>query len=388
MDLVPSAQTSFWQRMGLDETCRGVCIEATRRAFPGCAVQEFGQQGYCSYTLLITFPHHASRSPSSLRSLESRNSPCHAKQLVQFRPQQHTLYVRITAAARSTYADLAPAIQKLDMDSRVGETMGLDVFAMNMMSGMPYSQTQIRRVDLHDGELRRQARMVEELAAFVARAWPGDGRGIVQCRATRADSPMSESSTISFPTTPRAAKAPSFLRQCTGKVGVRIVPKLEQLAAKLPSPALRRCAADTLHQLLQADDDDEWPVVLNHGDLIPSNILIDAETGAMTGVVDWAEAEWLPFGTCLYALEHLLGYLETSEDPSPSTSASASASASASTSTSTSASAPTRLRLMRDVGVLLWYGYAWDEGRIDRVVNEEDDAVEVTCLRAYLSVRW
>jgi hypothetical protein len=42
------------------------------------------------------------------------------------------------------------------------------------------------------------------------------------------------------------------------------------------------------------------------------------------------------------------------------------------------------VRVMRDMGVLLWYGYAWDDGAIDRVVNETDDVVEVACLRTFL----
>lgn len=44
------------------------------------------------------------------------------------------------------------------------------------------------------------------------------------------------------------------------------------------------------------------------------------------------------------------------------------------------------VRTMRDMGVLLWYGYAWDDGAIDRVVNDADDVVEMTCLRAFLAV--
>jgi hypothetical protein len=44
------------------------------------------------------------------------------------------------------------------------------------------------------------------------------------------------------------------------------------------------------------------------------------------------------------------------------------------------------VKTMRDIGVLLWYGYAWDGGAIDRVVNEMDDPVEVVCLRAFFDL--
>jgi hypothetical protein len=36
---------------------------------------------------------------------------------------------------------------------------------------------------------------------------------------------------------------------------------------------------------------------------------------------------------------------------------------------------------------LLWFGFAWDEGRIDRVVSEGRDEVELACLNAFLGVR-
>jgi hypothetical protein len=110
-------------------------------------------------------------------------------------------------------------------------------------------------------------------------------------------------------------------------------------------------------------------------------------------LVDWAEAEYLPFGTCLYGLEHLLGYL------SPALSGLEP--------TWTYYDGATQLRklfwtrlveavpelgirmddlkVIRDVGVLLWHGIAWDDGAIDRVVNEVDDVEDVTKLRAFLA---
>ncbi|KAK1763678.1 hypothetical protein QBC33DRAFT_213367 [Phialemonium atrogriseum] len=49
--------------------------------------------------------------------------------------------------------------------------------------------------------------------------------------------------------------------------------------------------------------------VLSHGDLREMNILIDPETGRITGIVDWAEASILPFGFPLWGLENILGYM-------------------------------------------------------------------------------
>ena len=53
------------------------------------------------------------------------------------------------------------------------------------------------------------------------------------------------------------------------------------------------------------------PIVLTHIDLNTCNILSDSD-GHITKVVDWAEAENLPFGTELYRVEDLIGGLTTS----------------------------------------------------------------------------
>ena len=52
-----------------------------------------------------------------------------------------------------------------------------------------------------------------------------------------------------------------------------------------------------------------YPQVLTHGDLCPMNIHVSPTTGGVTGIIDWAEAEVLPFGLALYGLENLLGYM-------------------------------------------------------------------------------
>ena len=41
------------------------------------------------------------------------------------------------------------------------------------------------------------------------------------------------------------------------------------------------------------------------------NILINFETGNITGIVDWAEARVLPFGFALWGLENMFGYMDS-----------------------------------------------------------------------------
>lgn len=51
------------------------------------------------------------------------------------------------------------------------------------------------------------------------------------------------------------------------------------------------------------------PFVITHGDLNETNILVD-DAGHITGVIDWAESRILPFGSSLWALENVLGYMD------------------------------------------------------------------------------
>lgn len=53
------------------------------------------------------------------------------------------------------------------------------------------------------------------------------------------------------------------------------------------------------------------PFVLSHQDLCEMNILIDPETGRITGIIDWAEARISPFGFSLWGFENILGYMNS-----------------------------------------------------------------------------
>jgi Ser/Thr protein kinase RdoA (MazF antagonist) len=51
------------------------------------------------------------------------------------------------------------------------------------------------------------------------------------------------------------------------------------------------------------------PIVITHGDLNDTNILVD-DAGCITAIIDWAESRVLPFGMSLWALENVLGYMD------------------------------------------------------------------------------
>jgi hypothetical protein len=361
----PNHETSFWARVGLQEEEREVCIRAIERVYERSRIEEFGDQGCCSFTMLVTPP-----------------SP-HLPSIIQLRPPQHGLDLKVVADAQMTYGSLAPAIRVLEVELP-GELRAIE---MNLLPGVPFSRVKSQKIILDSCTWTKQVRLVKSFASFIARAWrPSVGTATIP-RHKRADSLVSD--------------GPAWLAPCTGTVGLVILSKLQKLARELPDEGLRRRAQETLLRLLKIDD---YPTVLNHGDLIPTNVLVHEENWEVSGLVDWAEAEDLPFGVCLYGLEHLLGFMSVS-----------SFSVLSSSSISLKPmpvfqyyNGAEKLRdnfwealvrelpelknrveevqLMRDIGVFLWSGYAWDEGRIDRVVNETDDAEEVACLRAFLGV--
>lgn len=376
MDLgMASSQDDFWGRMRLQGTDRAACLDVVQRRYNEYDVEEFGYQGYCSYTLLLIprqeFPTEGDKVQSNGYTLSFGPA---GQLIVQLRPAQHALDLDIAWAASRTYSPLAPMIQALGIHL----PGGLRAYEMNRLEGTPMSRLQHRQVAVDPETWKKQEALIASFAKLVSQCWPTTTTTERRDSVLRPDSPLPNQLTQ--------------LSQCRGKVGSCIVQKLERLTKELPDQWLRERAQAMLNGFCMIDD---YSVVLNHGDLIPSNILVDEQTWEIRGLVDWAEAEYLPFGTSLYGLEHLLGFFQPESQQSrrsrfvyydnarqlreffwahlldlvPELGAK-----------------QEKVRVMRDVGVLLWHGYAWDEGAIDRVVDEVNDGEELAKLRAFLSV--
>jgi hypothetical protein len=363
---------NFWSRFGLQWGDRKICIEAVRDRYGDCEVEEFEDQGYCSCTLLVT--------PSRIGCImEDGKSEVIAERkfengpalIVQLRPPQHAFDRDIVRAASTGYPTLVPVIRHLDLTL----PQGIRAYEMEKVNGIPLSRLRPHEPSL-DADAKHIKRLVTSFADLIAQAWHSPQESQPVPRTARADSPMD--------------KGPLMLSQCRGKVGSTIVSRLEMLASKLPDAYLRKRAAETMRAVQRIQG---YPVVLNHGDLIPSNILVDQNTWKITGLVDWAEAEDLPFGTCLYALEHLIGYLAPAHcELAPTWFYIDGATQLRELFWSHLIDAVPELqarmrdiKMMRDMGVLLWYGIAWDDGAIDRVVDEVHDVEELVKLRAYLT---
>lgn len=169
-----------------------------------------------------------------------------------------------------------------------------------------------------------------------------------------------------------------------GVVGKTLKARLQMLSDELPVRFLP-VAKFLLRQLPVIES---LPWVLTHGDLVASNILLDMSSGHLSGLVDWAEAEILPFGVCLYGLEELLGEM-TPKGFSYCPNANSIRDLFW---TCLLKKVPelqyhlTAVSLARDLGVLLWHGIAFDEGKIDRVVQEGRDDEEIAYLDTFLDV--
>ncbi|CAI6336297.1 unnamed protein product [Periconia digitata] len=379
--------SDFWTRAGLDEKCQNgkeTCMKAIKELYSTlqqeCKIEEFTYQGWCSYTLRVT--HQPINSAHGLKpSRTIANEPQNLTTIVQIRPSRHSLSLSIVAQAKETYGTLAPTIHRLP----VNLPANLKAFAMNLLPGIPASAIPFPPSTKQTTPSPQRITLITSLAKALAATWPSSpSKPSIQTPSSpqrpRADSPISS--------------GPVYLTPCTGPVGSQILPKLHTLSRSLPSPGLRAKAAETLTAVLNVSD--TYPTVLNHGDLIPSNILVDPRTHELTGLVDWAEAEVLPFGVCFYGVDRLLGEVVYSdaEDGRERVfryAGDAEVLREVFWDTLTRERAEVRkwedeIRVMRDVGVLLWCGFAWDGGKIDRVVEEGADGEEVACLRAFLGV--
>lgn len=316
--------TSFFARRNLPSGTQDECDAFARAAFPSKTIRSAPFQGYCSYTLIVG-----------------------DDQIVQFRPQVHGLDVEIVAAAHLIFGDLVPETKLLGSL----ESVDLQVYHMKKLEGTALSDLRASGSVGPDWSFRRQ--MVKDFARLQARSWHR-----------------------------RQPKEEVLDKR---KVGSSLRWRLDMMQTRLPS-RLRKFASRVNWKL---QDIENLPWVMSHGDFLPANVLVCPNTGDIRGLLDWAEAEWLPFGIGIYGLEELLGqdvvgrfvyYPEARQlrilfwhelllhIPELT-------------------GQPGLLDTIRHaqiLGILLWHGIAFDDGRLDRVVEQGIDDGEIQRLDATL----
>jgi Phosphotransferase enzyme family len=314
----------FFQRCGLTSEDQLECYNFIAKLYPSRPVSPASCQGYCSMTIFVG-----------------------NDTVVQFRPHSYRLDLRIADAAREVYGTFAPQTNHL----ATLPISGLIVYGMGRIEGV--SLKHFRGLGAPAvGSSHRRMELCKDFAVFLAKSWNTDNV---------EELPL-------------------------GRVGKSLITRLKSLATDLPprfQPAVRNVLRN-LHQI------EGLPWTLTHGDIVAANIVVHHSTGRLTGLVDWAEAEPLPFGTCLYGLEEILGemtpigfqYYGDAENLR----ALFWSELQRCISGLEKKSLLDAVKLARDLGVLLWHGIAFDNGAIDRVVQEGRDIEEIQRLDAFLDL--
>ncbi|KAI1769037.1 hypothetical protein GGR53DRAFT_274556 [Hypoxylon sp. FL1150] len=315
--------TQFFDRCKLPASVKEDC-DAFARALYSEPVRPAPFQGYCSYTVFVG-----------------------EDTVVQFRPRAHKLDAKITHAACRVFGSLAPETESL------GELQGTGLYAFSMRRMPGVSLADVRAdTDGLQSRSQREA-VVRDFARLQGMTW-----------AHR--------------------RSKENIRD-RGTVGASLHWRIEAMADKLPS-RFRRIAKSILVDLSEIEN---FPWVLSHGDFLPANIMVHPKSGNILGLIDWAEGEFLPFGIGMYGLQELLGedrdghfvfYPEAkhlrklfwnkllSNIPEL-------------------ARDTRRVALVKKaqmLGILLWHGIAFDNGKLDRVVEDGTDDGEIERLDAFV----
>lgn len=336
-----------WGFDHLTEEARDAYTSELRSRFPFAHVEllERKLQGGCSLTFVL---HETSSSINNCKSV------------LQIRPARFTLDLSICNAASAIYGGYAPSAYLVTLlASDAKETAYL--YRISFAQGTPYSYLRPTQTSCEMDTTYRISRYIISFADFLARSW--------HHRRTRQQ------------------------QACDGKVGSQLFKKIGRLTVELPTLPLKHVAAQVFEKIHLLR---ELPLTLCHGDVLPSNILINESTCSIEAFIDWAEAEWLPFGIPLYGLEHFLGIVQ--HDPAGRSRFVYRVEAQdlrelfwrqlrdRLPDLFTRPALLEAIELTRIVGILLWFGFAWDDGAIHRVVNPETDATEVMLLETFLDI--
>jgi len=312
----------FFSRMGLTPQDQLECYRLVGQLYPGSSITPAPCQGYCSLTMFVA-----------------------NDKVIQFRPYDYRLDLRITEAARKIYGEFAPDTKYITTITN----SKLLVYGMSRVQGVSFKDLRLGNAE-NANSPENLSRLCEGFAIFLSTAWT---------RRKRSDIEL-------------------------GVVGQSISTRLAALSISLP-PRFRNTARQVLRQICQVED---LPWVLTHGDIMAGNIMVEPSSGHLLGFVDWAEAEHLPFGISLYGLEEILGEItSTGFQYHPDSNA-----LRESFWNQLKKEIPDlqnkhvlqAVQLARDLGVLLWHGIAFDNGAIDRVVEEGKDLEEIMRLDAFL----
>ncbi|EPE31876.1 Protein kinase-like (PK-like) [Glarea lozoyensis ATCC 20868] len=254
--------------------------------------------------------------------------------IIQIRPRVYPLDLETLAVARDVYGNHAPSVRLV---KRFGNS-GLEIYEMSRVQGISLLDHRLGCADSSG------------LKGLV------DGFAEVQILGYKS------------------CKTEGFHK---GLVGKSLEYRLKLLERDLPV----RFRPVTRYVVDRLDDIVTLPWVFTHGDLVPGNIMVNRTGDRILGLVDWTESEWLPCGMGFYGLDIILGEGEGSAGLKKRFWERLEVGIHVEGGWR---GFKRRVELARILGILLWFGIAWDEGRRDRVVEEGRDFEEVERLDAFL----
>jgi hypothetical protein len=164
-----------------------------------------------------------------------------------------------------------------------------------------------------------------------------------------------------------------------------------QQRADILCQSLPSCFAEKLRELCTALPSifpEIYPLVLTHTDLCEMNILVNPDHGTINEIIDWADAEILPFGVSLWGLENALGYMDSNGWYYYSNHVSLEAlfwQIFEEIAGPISNDNKKIIHAVRSFGFFLRYGFTWDDGVRERPVKESDSSL--IYLDAYLATK-
>ncbi|KAI0455010.1 hypothetical protein F5B21DRAFT_514340 [Xylaria acuta] len=192
-----------------------------------------------------------------------------APKVVQFRSSQ--LDMAKLELAQQVYLDFVPQCVYY------GTLGSIHVYVWNRVPGQAFCRVRRRMFTSDMGVDQRLRQTVEDFARFFALAW------------------------INKPT---LEELPLGLQD----EYVAILDKLSPTVPERLHPII-----DMVRQNLYLLFRPDFPIALQHGDLLENNFHVDEATGHITGVVDWPDAFIAPFGLSLSGAEILFG-IQTNSD--------------------------------------------------------------------------
>ncbi|CRG82986.1 Tudor domain-containing protein 15 [Talaromyces islandicus] len=255
--------------------------------------------------------------------------------VVQFRDCDSLLDTKTVDLAREIYGNMVPACVNKGV---IGPPPSLTVYLMDKAPGITYIEVPLKT--LHCTSWQEQT--VSDFARFFANSWTNR-----LAESYRSDHSLAD-----------------------------LQGKMDLLSRQIPLRFTR--VVSKLREELPILFTSTYPLVLNHGDLCEMNIIVNPEIGGITGVIDWAEAKILPFGMSLWGVQNMLGYMNStgwhyhenssrleglfwdtfyeklgtiSDDDKQA------------------------MKTAERVGLVLRYGFTWEDGTRERPVTEQDSSI-------------